>query len=76
MDAVGPDARLLERYCAAEAAEAQRQLEAGLLETVAQSRSLTAPGLEALLVLAQDDLESGSFHAAIGRLNEAARQSG
>lgn len=67
------DARLLERYCAAEAAEAQRQLEAGLLETVAQSRSLTGPGLEALLLLAQDDLESGSFYAAIGRLNEAAR---
>jgi hypothetical protein len=67
------DARLLERYRAAESPEAQRQLEACLLETVALGRSLTGPGLEALLLLAQEDLEAGSFYAALGRLGEAAR---
>jgi outer membrane protein assembly factor BamB len=67
------DPRLLERYRAAAAAEAQRLLEAGALHDLARSRSLSGPGLEALLRLAQDDLESGSFHAALGRLGEAAR---
>ena len=62
---------LLQRYRAMEKAEAQRMLEAGELERLAITRSLTEPGLEALLRLAQEDLESARFHSANRRLAEA-----
>ena len=64
---------LLERYRITETAEARRMLERGLLDRLAHTRSLTAPGLEALLRLAQADLESARFHATLDRLDQAQR---
>jgi outer membrane protein assembly factor BamB len=63
--------RLLERFRLTETAEAQRLVEAQQWERVALTRSLTEPGLEALLRLAQDDLESARFHSALDRLWQA-----
>jgi hypothetical protein len=63
--------RLLERFRLAETAEAQRLLESGLLRRVAVSRSMTEPGLEALLRLAQEDLESARFRSALDWLWQA-----
>lgn len=54
---------LLERYRLIEDAEAGRLLEAGRLRELALTRPLTESGLEALLRLAQSDLERGRFHA-------------
>ncbi len=68
----GNDA-LLKRYRMAQTAEATRLLESGQLERLAMTRSLTEPGLEALLQLAQSDLESARFHAALDRLWQAVR---
>jgi outer membrane protein assembly factor BamB len=64
--------RLLERFRLTETAEARRLLDAGQWRRVALTRSLTEPGLEALLRLAQEDLESGRFHSALGWLWQAA----
>jgi hypothetical protein len=63
--------RLLERYRLTETAEAQRLLESGQWRRVAFTRSMTEPGLEALMRLAQDDLESARFHSALDRLRQA-----
>ncbi|UCD74662.1 MAG: PQQ-binding-like beta-propeller repeat protein [Phycisphaerales bacterium] len=65
------DASLLRRYRAVQTAEAERLLEAGNLPRLATCRSLTDAGLEALLRLAQQDLESARFHSADHWLREA-----
>lgn len=67
------DAKLLERYRLIQTAEGQRMLEADRLEDLAMTRSLTEPGLEALLRLAQRDMEAARFHAAQTWLDEAMR---
>jgi len=64
---------LLDRYRNTETAEARRLLERGRLRLLARTRPLTEPGLEALLRLAQDDLESARFHAALDQLRPAQR---
>ena len=63
--------QLLERYQRIEQAEAERLLAAGELEQLADTRSLTAPGLEALLRLGQRHLEAAHFRAALRLLSEA-----
>ncbi len=63
---------LLERYQLSEDAQAQRLLDAGDLQRLAITRSLTEPGLEALLRLAQENLEAGRFLTARRWLAEAA----
>lgn len=67
------DPQLLQRFRLAATAEAQRLLESGQLRRLAITRSLTEPGLEALLRLAQEDLERGWFHSARDWLEQAAR---
>ena len=64
---------LLERYRITETAEAGRLLDRGRLRQLAQTRPLTEPGLDALLCLAQDDLESARFYATLDRLRLAQR---
>ena len=64
---------LLERYRITETAEAGRLLEGGRLRRLAQTRPLTEPGLEALLRLAQTDLESARFYTSLDRLRLAQR---
>ncbi|MHC4303008.1 MAG: outer membrane protein assembly factor BamB family protein [Planctomycetota bacterium] len=63
--------RLLERFRLTETAEAQRLLESGQWQRVAVTRSMTEPGLETLLRLAQDDLESARFQSALDWLWQA-----
>jgi outer membrane protein assembly factor BamB len=65
------DQRLLERFRLTETAEAQRLFESGQWQRVAITRSLTEPGLEALLCLAQEDLESARFYSALDWLRQA-----
>ncbi|MCH8164001.1 MAG: PQQ-like beta-propeller repeat protein [Planctomycetes bacterium] len=67
------DDRLLKRYRLTETAQARRLLEAGQLRRLAITRSTTEPGLEALLRLAQDDLESARFHSAMTWLWQAVK---
>ena len=43
------------------------------ISQLAHTRSLTEPGLEALLRLAQADLEAARFHATLDRLRQAQR---
>lgn len=69
--ALRSDPSLLARYRTIQTPEAQRMLEAGQLQRVARTRLLTQPGLDALLQLAQHDLETGRFHSALNRLEEA-----
>jgi hypothetical protein len=71
LDELRGDSRLLERYRALESAEARRLLVSGDLERLALTRTVTEPGLEALLRLAQQDLESARFHSARARLEQA-----
>jgi len=59
------DEGLLEQYRRTESPEAQRQLDAGLLHRVERERFLTPAGREAALRLAQRDLESARFDAAL-----------
>jgi len=63
--------RLLERFRLTETPEARRLLDSGQWQRVAVTRSMTEPGLEALLRLAQDDLESARFHSALDWLWQA-----
>lgn len=63
--------RLLDRYQQIEEAEARRLLEAGELERLVLTRSLTDSGLEGLLRLAQFDLEAGRLDRARARATEA-----
>ncbi|MHC5022418.1 MAG: outer membrane protein assembly factor BamB family protein [Planctomycetota bacterium] len=71
LDMLRADKSLLDRYRIVTSTEAERLLETGALDQLARSRSLTKPGLTALLRLAQGDLEAARFHAARGRLAEA-----
>lgn len=64
--------QLLERYRSIETPLARRLLESERPARVAMTRPWTEPGLEALLRLGQEDLESARFHACLGRLSEAA----
>ncbi len=73
MDELRTDPALLERYQNIESAEAGRQLQSGQLLELATSRSLTVPGLDALLLLAQQGIEEARFHAALDWLDEASR---
>lgn len=65
------DPDLMARYRLIETAAAQRLLDANNLIRVAQTRSLTEAGLEALLRLGQQNLESGRFHTSLRWLEEA-----
>ncbi len=62
---------LLERYRAMEQPAAQRMLDAGELFRLVTTRSLTEAGLDAMLRLAQRDLEAGHFRSAAVMLLEA-----
>lgn len=73
IDALRADPSLLERYRQIQSPQAQQMLDASKIEAVAMSYVLTEPGLEALLRLAQRDLESAKFHAARYWLDEALR---
>lgn len=63
--------KLLDRYRLIESAQAQRMLDAGQLLQLVVTRSVTAPGVEALLQLAQRDTEAARFRAALNWLNQA-----
>lgn len=65
------DALLLERYRSFATPEAQRMLASGEYERLAVTRPLTEPGLQAMLRLAQDDLESANFDGAMIWLRQA-----
>lgn len=67
------DAAMLEQYRSAETARAQRTLDAGEFWSVERSRLLTEPGLEAALRVAQSELESARFHAALSTLAQLER---
>ena len=71
LDRLSGNPGLLNRYRIAEQAEAARLLHGGHLQRVALTRSLTESGLEALLRLAQENLESAHFHSALDWLQEA-----
>jgi len=73
LDALRSEADVLERYRNMESTEADRLLKARKLELVARTRSLTRPGLDALLLLAQEALEEGRFYSALHWLDESAR---
>jgi outer membrane protein assembly factor BamB/ElaB/YqjD/DUF883 family membrane-anchored ribosome-binding protein len=61
---------LLERYRQHETPRARRMLARGEYRELAMSRPLTAPGLEAMLILSQQHLEYGRFIAARRWLTE------
>lgn len=63
-------ADLLDVYRAAQEAVAAEQLRAGQPVAVLRSRALTAPGLEAGLLLARDFILNARFRAAIHTLDE------
>lgn len=65
------DESLLERYRLIATPQAQRMLESGQLTRLAVTRPLTEPGLQAMLMLAQQKLESASFDAALNWLDQA-----
>ncbi len=65
------DDALRRRYALIETPQAQRMLQTGELRRLALTRTLTEPGLDALLHLAQADLESARFYSAIDWLREA-----
>jgi len=65
------DAEFFERYRTAQTPRAEEMLQAGELEELALERSLTVPGLEALLRLGQRDLEAGRFRVALYWLGQA-----
>jgi outer membrane protein assembly factor BamB len=66
------DAAMLERYRNIATAEATRLLESGELAPLARSRSLTRPGLVALLRLGQRAIEDARFEIGLAHLAEAA----
>src|SRR5688572_27925485 len=61
---------LLERYLLIQTPHAETLLQAGELEQLARTRSLTEPGLEAMLRLAQRDVEAARFQTSLSRLFE------
>lgn len=71
LEALSADPKLLERYRLIQTPEAERLLQANELERLVLTRSLTEPGLEALLRLGQRDLESAHFRMALSWLNQA-----
>lgn len=64
---------LWKRYESVEAKQANRLLEEGRLRRLVDTRSMTTAGLEALLILAQQNLEIGRLATATSYLNEAIR---
>src|SRR5262245_28890851 len=70
-DALSGNPALLERYMLIQTPQAETLLQDGDLERLAITRALTEPGLEAMLRLAQVDLESGRFATALAWLHEA-----
>jgi outer membrane protein assembly factor BamB len=70
IDEIASQPALLERYQVLQAPEAQRLLDAGELDRLALTRSLTEPGLEAMMRLAQDALEAARFHVALRWIDE------
>jgi outer membrane protein assembly factor BamB/predicted negative regulator of RcsB-dependent stress response len=72
LEALRRNQELLERYRTIQKPLGEQLLAADELEQLAASRSLTEPGLEALLRLAQRDLEAGRFNIAMSYLRQAA----
>lgn len=64
------DPALLERYRTIETPRAERLREAGAFEQLVATRVLTAPGLDALLTLAQRAVERAHFRTALELLKE------
>ncbi|MEE2907578.1 MAG: PQQ-binding-like beta-propeller repeat protein [Planctomycetota bacterium] len=62
---------LLDRYETAESNQANRMLEQGRLRRLVETRPLTRAGLEALLLLGQENLEAGRLAVATTWLEEA-----
>ncbi|MCI0629551.1 MAG: PQQ-binding-like beta-propeller repeat protein [Phycisphaerales bacterium] len=71
VQALRRDPALLERYRSIQTPAAERLLQSNELERLAMTRSLTAPGLEALLRLAQRELEAARFRQANWWLSQA-----
>jgi hypothetical protein len=67
------DAAMLQVYRSTETARARRTLEAGEFWAVERARLFTEPGLEAALRVAQSEVESARFHAALNTLNQLER---
>ena len=65
------DDALLKRYDRAESRRAREMLEEGRLRGLVETRSATRAGLEALLLLAQQNLEAGRLAIADSWLEEA-----
>lgn len=65
------DQALLDRYRLVQTPAAERLLQNGSLLSVATSYPLTEPGLEAMLRLAQSELEAGRFRGALAWLAQA-----
>lgn len=72
LEALLQDEELLERYRTIQKPLAEQLLASGELERLALTRSLTEAGLEALLRLAQRNLEAGRFSTAMSLLRQAA----
>lgn len=62
---------VLERYRLLQTAEAERLSAAGEFEALVRTRFFTAPALDAILRLTQNDLEAARFHRALDRLRDA-----
>ena len=71
-EALQAEPALLDRYRLIQTPQAEVLLQNGELERLVATRSLTQPGMEALLRLGQRDLEAAKFQTARGWLNEAA----
>jgi len=66
--ALTADQDLLNRYRLVQTPAAEQLLQNGELVKAAMSYTLTEPGLEAMLRLAQRELEAGRFHSSLGWL--------
>src|SRR5262245_18658225 len=71
LETLSEDLALLERYRLIQTPAAEQLLQAQDLQKLAMTRSLTEPGLEALLRLAQQDLEAARFYTALDWLAQA-----
>ena len=73
LETLADDQALLELYRLIQTPAAEQLLQAQDLQRLAMTRSLTEPGLEALLRLAQQDLEAARFYTALDWLEQAQR---